>query len=210
MLQKITDIEAYLIHSLMEKAGFFEEQSRDQEIIVIPDNQILTEKRQGVTLSDCQYAGKTISQGLLSNNTGIYSNKSGNRNIVRALADMYKDAAESETDYERTQHLQLLGNAALIQSSIFQERSKKSITGLSYYHEMGKTAFGILGDNSNDPTFQNMAEDFTHVADLCLEALGSNGTLTNEDALKQLAKKVSGAKQKSSHTTAVTIGKHLH
>jgi hypothetical protein len=162
----IPNLADFLTNSFMDYVGFEHDVSSMDDVLI---------KKAGVRRSDCTYAGQAFAQGLVSGSAtqqaGFYDSGAGNRIQFRALADMYKDAVFAQGEHERRMHLQLLGDSALIQASIFKQRSQNSMMGLSYYQDMGATAFSWLGNKHENPTFLSMAENFIDVSTLCSEVL---------------------------------------
>lgn len=66
------------------------------------------------------------------------------------LAEYYRHALEADSEHERRQYLQRLGDVAIFISGFFAAALCRRAVGINYYIAMGENAYGFLADSTGD------------------------------------------------------------
>lgn len=106
------------------------------------------------------------------------------------LAKLYARAVEMQSEFERRQAMQRLGDVALFVSGLFSDSLQKRLVDVDYYIGMGGAAYAYLSESfgrreredSYSEVFSELAAKFTAFVDILAEvseqsALNSNSGL---------------------------------
>lgn len=80
--------------------------------------------------------------------TNRFLDHNGSSAALTPLAEYYRLALESSNQYERRQHLQRLGDVAIVIAGLFSGALNRKAVGVNYYISMGESAYGTLADES--------------------------------------------------------------
>lgn len=80
--------------------------------------------------------------------TNHFLDNNGHRAALTPLAEYYRRALESNTQYERRQQLRRLGDVAIVVSSLFSGALTRKTISIEYYISMGEAAYATLADET--------------------------------------------------------------
>lgn len=111
---------------------------------------------------------------------------------LRPLAFMLSDALESDSEHERNQLLQRLGDVALFIAGFFSHSFARKLVDIDYYVSMGGTAYGHLSESMRKSSrshvfcsiFDELAGKFQRFVDVLNEIAEMAYTHTDRDIMR--------------------------
>ena len=89
------------------------------------------------------------------------------KSYEKTLVDWYKKSQKSN-EQEKLHILKKMGDFSLYLSGFFREALKKKLVHLSYYEEMGRTAYHYVGQSypSQKNIFKELSKEFSNISEI--------------------------------------------
>jgi hypothetical protein len=105
-----------------------------------------------------EYLVKLLTHYIFTDN--LFDETSGGKKTRSTLAELYLKAMNAEPSI-RADLLKKLGDTSLYISGFFSESLNRKVVDLSYYVNMGETAFHSLSTTVNEEAYSDLFKDFS-------------------------------------------------